>query len=169
MNLTKDETVSLMKFSAISFAMDEYFGYSMETLMKIRGQKLVAQYRSKHGAVHSQLNRTEKKIFEKYFLSEMDKYSKQLIKWKSMTSALRDAFESSKDSDHNRVADFSIDLIHRALDKFEVTADNEILVDKVKDHIFESLDKIKTRTRTEEDANRLIWAFDNFLVKEKLV
>ncbi len=169
MKISKEESMVLMKFSAISFVMDEYFGYSIEALMKIRGEKIVNSYRSRHGATVSELNRGEKKIFDKYFIQEMDKYSKKLLNWKSMTSALRDAFENSDSADHNNVANFSIDLLHRTLGRFKLTADNDILVDKVKAHIFESLDRITTRARTEEESNRVIWAFDNFLVKEKLI
>jgi hypothetical protein len=55
------------------------------------------------------------------------------------------------------------------LDKFEVTADNEILEDKVKDHIFESLDRITTTPRTESDTLRLKASFDNWLVTNKLL
>jgi nitrogen-specific signal transduction histidine kinase len=99
----------------------------------------------------------------------MARHSKQLLKWKSMTDALRTAFESSKDSDHRKVVDFSIDLLHRTLDRFEVTADNEVLEDKVKDHIFESLDRIRTTSRTDSDALRLKASFDNWLVTNKLL
>lgn len=169
MSPTTEELKQLMKFSAISFVMDEYFGYSMETLIKLHATKFVNGYKSRNGARHSQLNRAEKNQFEKAFKEEMARYSKQLTKWKTMTDALRTAFESSKDSDHQKVVDFSIDLLHRALDKFEVTADNEVLEDKVKDHIFESLDRIKTTTRTESDTLRLKASFDNFLVINKLI
>lgn len=169
MNPTTEELKQLMKFSAISFVMDEYFGFSMESLMKLHGVKFVNNYRSRNGANHSQLNRAEKNQFEKAFREEMARYSKQILKWKSMTDALRQAFESSKDSDHRKVVDFSIDLLHRTLDKFEVTANNEVLEDKVKDHIFESLDRIKTTKRTDSDTLKLNSSFDNWLVINKLV
>ena len=169
MNLTKEELKQLMKFSAISFVMDEYFGYSIEPLMKIHGENFIKRYRSKNGAVHAQLNRAERNQFDKAFAEEMSRYSKQLAKWKNMTDALRTAFERSNDVDHSRVVDFSIDLLHRALDKFEISDRNDVLEDKLKDYIFESLDRIKTQGRSEEDSKRLTWAFDNFLVTNKLI
>jgi len=169
MTPTTDELKQLMKFSSISFVMDEYFGYSIETLMKLHSTKFVNGYRSRNGASYGQLNRAEKNQFEKAFKEEMARYSKQILKWKAMTDALRTAFEASKDSDHRKVVDFSIDLLHRTLDKFEVTADNEILEDKVKDHIFESLDRITTTPRTESDTLRLKASFDNWLVTNKLL
>jgi hypothetical protein len=43
------------------------------------------------------------------------------------------------------------------------------LEDKVKDHIFESLDRIKTASRTDSDALRLKASFDNWLVTNKLL
>ena len=169
MNPSTEELKQLMKFSAISFVMDEYFAFSIDTLMKLHGAKIVKGYRTKNGANHSQLNRVEKNQFEKAFKVEMARYSKQLLKWKTMTDALRTAFESSKDSDHRKVVDFSIDLLHRTLDRFEVTADNQVLEDKVKDHIFESLDRIRTTSRTDSDALRLKASFDNWLVTNKLL
>ena len=169
MNLTNAELKQLMKFSAISFVMDEYFGYSIEPLMKIRGENFINSYRSRNGAPHDKLNRAERNQFDKAFAEEMNRYSKQLAKWKNMTDALRSAFERSTDTDHSRVVDFSIDLLHRALDKFEISDRNDVLEDKLKDYIFESLDRIKTQGRTEDDSKRLIWAFDNFLVTNKLI
>ncbi len=168
--MTKNkDLLQLMKFSAISFVMDEYFGYSIETLMNIRGESLIACYRTKNGANHGQLNRAEKKQFDKYFIEEMKKYRKQLAKWKAMTDALRQTFEGSKDSDHRKVVDFSIDLLHRTLDKFEVTADNDVISDTLKEHIFESLDRITTKSRTESEALRLKASFDNWLTVNKLI
>lgn len=169
MNPSTEELKQLMKFSAISFVMDEYFVFSIDALMKVHGEKFVTRYRTKNGANYNQLNRAEKNQFEKAFKAEMARHSKQLLKWKGMTGALRQAFESSKDSDHRKVVDFSIDLLHRALDKFEVTADNEVLEDKLKDHIFESLDRIKTTARTESDLLRLKSSYDNWLVTNKLL
>lgn len=165
---SREDLLVLMKFTSISFVMDEYFEYSMETLLKMHGTNFLNTYKSRNGASYNQLNRGERNIFDRAFRIEMDSYSKKLMKWKDMTRALRVKFEDSKDKDHNKVAHFSINLLHRALDKFEISADNDILVDKVKDHIFDSLDDIKTKHRPDDEALRLKSSFDNWLVINKL-
>ena len=152
--------MNVTKLAALAFTSLEYFISAKEELLILEANRLKNLFKY-DDCNRAMKNKAEKKIKEHY-----DIYVKNLTSWERILTKITSHFEDDKKT--SKTVDFSIDLLHRALDKFTVS-DETPVEDKVKNHIFESLDRIKATERSEQDSLRLNAAFDNFLITNKLV
>lgn len=161
MSNEQNDFLNVSKFAAIIFVANEYYQHSKPLLLRLKEDE------SSQVLNNSDLNRSQKKKLEKMLADDMDRYKKRLNSIANLLSNLSIEFEDSTNESHRKIHDFSVDLLQRALDKFKIVEGDEILEDKLKDHIFDSLDKIPVKKRTEEETQKLIWAFDNFIERTK--
>jgi hypothetical protein len=161
MSNEQNDFLNVSKFAAIIFVANEYYQYSKPLLLRLKEDE------SSQVLNNSELNRSQKKKLEKMLTDDMDRYKKRLNSIANLLSNLSIEFQDSTSESHRKIHDFSIDLLQRALDKFKIVEGDEILEDKLKEHIFDSLDKIPVKKRTEEETQKLIWAFDNFIERTK--
>lgn len=153
--------MNVTKLAALAFTSLEYFYASKEEILTLEGYRLKKLYK------YDESNSRFKKIAEKKIAEQFKLLVKHLNDWERVLTRITKHFENGSSADAKTV-DFSIDLLHRTLDKFTVS-DETPVEDKVKNHIFESLDRIKATERSEQDSLRLNAAFDNFLITNKLV
>ena len=161
MSNEQNDFLNVSKFAAIIFVANEYYQYSKPLLLRLKEDESSQVFNN------SELNRSQKKKLEKMLADDMEKYKKRLNSIANLLSNLSIEFQDSTSESHRKIHDFSVDLLQRALDKFKIVEGDEILEDKLKDHIFDSLDKIPVKKRTEEETQKLIWAFDNFIERTK--
>jgi hypothetical protein len=155
--------LAVSKFAAIIFLANEHYQYSKPLLLRIKEEESEQALKS----AETTLNRSQKKKLEKMLAEDMEKYKKRINSIGNLLNNLSVEFQDSSSEAHRKMHDFSVDLLQRTLDKFTVVEGDEILEDKVKDHIFDSLDKIPVKKRNEEETQKLIWAFDNFIERLK--
>lgn len=151
-----------LKFAALSFTTLEYFMVNKESLIELQTINLKNRYG------YDTLNRSKKNTIDKKIQNDIKIYKKHIASWQKTLESLSGVFENSEKETHRNSFDFSIDSLHRALDTFKIENHGTIVKDKVKKHIFDSLDKIEIKERSEADIVRINASFDNFLTLNKL-
>lgn len=154
---------NIIKFAALTFAANEYFTYAKPALIELKEQQLNEKYNIEN------LNRSKKNAAEKEKATYLKKYKETLERISKHFADTTEPFLNSTNPDHNKALDFSIDLLHRTLDRFKVTEGGAVVNDSFKNYIFDYLDKIPPQERTEQDTFRFKAAFDNFLTTNKVI
>ena len=154
------ESLNIIKFASLSFTTLEYFVHAEEELLAM----IEASARSKYN--WDAMNRQSRKRAEKSVQNHVKKASKNLKEWKQMLQKLADSFIN--DPKHEHVYDLSIDLLHRTLDSFSISGDEEVVQDEFKDYYFQSMDSIKSKKRSDEELLKLKSSLSNFLTVNKL-
>ena len=155
--------INIIKFSALCFAANEYFAFTKDDMIKLKRQELEAKYDLES------LNRSKRSRAEKEIEKTLIAYEKAMDKVRKTLETVSNPFINSKKESDRYAWDFSINLLHRTLDRFNLISDSEVVVDEFKNYIFESLDKIPPIDRSDADLLRFKAAYDNFLVTNKVV
>lgn len=155
-------TSNIIKFAASSFIADETLHCAAEDMLALYQAKVTKE----SGLLTA--NRSNKKQIEKQIKKRMEAYVKKINLLSGALSSLSGLFQETEDEDQKRMFDYSVDKLARSLDGFSSDEAMKLYEDKVKTHIFDSIDKIRNKKRTEDEATRIIAAFDNFLTINKL-
>ncbi len=154
--------INIVKFAALLFAANEYYTFTKDDLIKLKKQELESKYD------WDSLNRSSRNRAEKEVQKTMVEYKKAIDRVGKNLEYVSGLFMDSSRESERKAWDFSVNLLHRTLDRFNI-ADKEVVVDTFKDYIFESLDRIQSTDRTGLDLIRFQAAYDNFLVTNKVI
>lgn len=154
--------INIVKFAALLFTANEYYTFTKDDMLRLKKQELESRYD------WDSLNRSNRNRAEKEIQKTMVEYKKAIDKVGKNLEFVSGLFINSDKDNERQAWDFSVNLLHRALDRFNIS-DKELVVDTFKDYIFESLDRIKSTDRTGLDLVRFQAAYDNFLVTNKVI